>query len=71
MTPITEENIDSMYDVLETLNVANGALFNGDASIQTQQSLSWLLGSMSKRVRDCLELLETLQTEQLEAKPCA
>jgi hypothetical protein len=69
MTTITEADIDSVYDAIETLNVSSQLLSQGDADKKTMCSIAWLLGSTSKRLGDILTILEELQHDQQSQSP--
>ncbi|SDP09466.1 hypothetical protein [Phyllobacterium sp. OV277] len=55
---ITDADIDAVYDVIETLALAILALDQGDIADNTASSISWLMGSMQKRLAKTLDILE-------------
>jgi hypothetical protein len=69
MTKITEADINSVYDAIETLNVCGQLLSQGEADGKTMCSISWLLGSASNRLGDILTIIEELHHDQQSQSP--
>ena len=61
---ITDGEIDDLHDVIETLNLAEIVLSNGNITDKTAGSISWLLGTMQSKIRNALHILEETQTLQ-------
>jgi hypothetical protein len=69
MTKVTDELIDSMYDAITTASLFAGRLSDGDVSNPEASEMSWLLGSMRRRLEAALIVLEQIQTEQRRNHP--
>ena len=69
ITVITDAEINSAYDVAETLSISSALLANGNVTDNTAGSISWLLGSMGEKVSAIITLLETVRSEQEGAQP--
>jgi hypothetical protein len=69
MTKVTDELIDSMYDAITTTSLFAGRLSDGDVHNSEASEMSWLLGSMRRRLEAALIVLEQIQTEQRRTHP--
>lgn len=69
MTKITDELIDGMYDAVTTTSLFAGRLSDGDVGNSEASEMSWLLGSMRRRLEAALIVLEQIQTEQRRNHP--
>ncbi len=64
MTPVTSRHIDDMFDACATLQMISQALSEGDIGDKEAGDMSWLLGSMKKRIVEVIHLLENIQADQ-------
>ncbi len=62
---ITEKNIDTLYDMIETLTLMSIVLADGNVSDNSCQSMAWLSGSIKERLRETLIIMESVQHAQL------
>lgn len=61
---VTNEHIDSVYDATQTISLFSQILSDGEIGDRTAGEMSWLLGSVKKRLDPIIDLLERLQMKQ-------
>ncbi len=63
MTRVTSEHIDHAYDAFTMVRIAAQALSHGRVDAQLAGDLSWMLGSVNRRMEPILGLLEQAEAE--------
>jgi hypothetical protein len=73
MTKITAEHIDVIYDATTFMRLASQILSEGEVDDEKAGEISWLLGSLEKRLEPIIPVLEEAQSDQdaLACKPSA
>ncbi len=69
MMKVTDAHIDTVYDAIQTMRLFSQFLSGGEIDDRMASEMSWLLGSLKRRLDPITDLLETIQAEQVRAAP--
>ncbi|NLS07634.1 hypothetical protein HGP14_30690 [Rhizobium sp. P32RR-XVIII] len=61
---VTNEHIDAVYDATQTISLFSQILSDGEIGDRSAGEMSWLLGSVKKRLDPIIDLLERMQMKQ-------
>jgi len=64
MIKVTETHIDALYDAITFLRLSSQILSEGEIDDRVAGEISWMLGSVKRRLEPVINLLEEMESRQ-------